>query len=156
MQSKLKLALAAALLAAAPLSQAADAQLQGPDVDTIRDLNSNYIRAWREHDMDWYRAHLSDDFVCTAGDGSVLSKHDFVSYPNQGAEIANAHVEELIVRVYGATAIVTGNTVVEWKNGKHTATRYTDTYAKVGGEWKAVSAQLTPDRKFAAAVASSR
>jgi ketosteroid isomerase-like protein len=137
-----KLACAAALALSAPLSFAAT------DSDVVRDLNTNYIRAWREHDMDWYRQHLADDFVCTAGDGKVLSKEDFVSFPNQGALIKDAHVEEIIVRVHGATATVTGNTVVEWKDGRHTATRYTDTYAKVGGEWKAVSAQLTADQHF--------
>ena len=136
-------ATALTLSAVAPLSQAAT------DADIVRDLNSNYIRAWLEHDMDWYRAHLTDDFVLTAGDGSLLNKEQFVSYPNQSALIAKAHVEDIVVRTYGATATVTGNTIVEWKDGRHTATRYTDTYAKVNGEWKAVAAQLTADKHYA-------
>ena len=137
------------LLSAA--ARSADGQLQGADVEAIRALNDHYIRSWREHDMDWYRANLADYFVCTATDGSVLSKQDFVSYPDQGASIKEAHVENVAVRVYGtSTAVVTGNTVVHWKDGRVSATRYTDTYARIDGKWKAVSAQLTADKHFVA------
>lgn len=129
-------------------AHSADGVVSGADVDAVRAMNDNYLRSWRQRDMEWFRQNLSDEYVCTAPDGSVLSKREFISYPDQSSQIADSHVEELNVTVYGDTAVVTGNNVVHWKNGKISATRYTDTYAKVGGKWKAVSAQLTTDKAF--------
>ncbi len=152
--SQLKTTLFAASLAMAasvPLVHAAagEAVLHGPEVEAVAKMNENYFRSWREYDMDWYRQNLAEHFVLIAGDGSVIDKKGFVSFPSQRESIQEAHFEDLIVRVYpGGTAVVTANTVVNWKNGKQTATRYTDVYARIDGQWKAVSAQLTPDKNF--------
>jgi ketosteroid isomerase-like protein len=121
------------------------------DVASIRAMNDAYIRSWREHDTDWFRTNLADQFVCTAPDGSVLDKAQFIAYPNQGALVRDAHVENVAIRVLGGdTAVVTAVNVVNWKSGKSTATRYTDTYARIDGSWKAVAAQLTADKTFVA------
>lgn len=129
-------------------AHSADGVISSTEVDAVRSMNDNYIRSWRQRDMEWFRQNLSDEYVCTAPDGSVLSKQEFISYPDQSSQITDSRVEDLKVTVYGNTAVVTGNNVVFWKNGKVSATRYTDTYAKLNGKWKAVSAQLTSDKRF--------
>lgn len=144
------LALALALAAAFP-GAAAEALLEGPEVEAVRAMNAHYFRSWRERDHAWYRENLAEHFVCIAGDGSVLGKADFLAYPDQGAGIRDAHIEDVVVRVYpGGTAVVTANTVVTRTDGSVRATRYTDVYAKIDGRWKAVSAQLTADRHYGA------
>ncbi len=131
-------------------ANAADAPLtRSGDAEVIRKLNDNYFRSWREHDMAWYRQHLAEDFVFIGSDGSVLGKEAFVGFPDPRASIKHARIEDVVVRVYpGGTAVVSANTVVDWNDGRVTATRYIDVYARVSGEWKVVSAQLTADRNF--------
>ncbi|MES2300275.1 MAG: nuclear transport factor 2 family protein [Pseudomonadota bacterium] len=140
---------------ALPDAAAVAAQSPGADADAVRAMNDQYIRAWRMHDMDWFRANLADDFVCIGPDGAVLSKQAFVDYPDQGANVASAHLEDLSVRVFGGSAVVSARNVVSWKNGKRSATRYTDSYVKVDGRWRVVAAQLTVDRTYKDAIAHS-
>jgi len=123
--------------------QASLALPQEEDVAAIRAMNEQYIRAWRTHDMKWFEDNLVEGYSCVAPDGSVLDKKQFIGYPDQSVLVADAHVEDLTVQVHGQTAVVTGKNVVLWKDGRKSATRYTDTYAKIDGKWKAVSAQLT-------------
>ena len=43
-------------------------------VATLHTLNAHYIRAFVESDTEWYREHLSDDFVCTLANGRRIDK----------------------------------------------------------------------------------
>ena len=138
----------APLLVSASTAFASEAQRQGPDVEAVRHMNENYFRSWVEYDLDWYRKNLADSFLFIGGDGQVLGKDQFLSFPPAKERIDKAHFEDLDIRVYGSTAIVAANTVVTWKNGERTATRYIDVYSKIDGQWKAVSAQLTRDKGF--------
>ena len=38
----------------------------------LRRLNEQYVAASLAGDVEWYRSHLADDFVCIESDGSVL------------------------------------------------------------------------------------
>ena len=123
--------------------QASLALPEEADVAAIRAMNDQYIRAWRTHDMKWFEDNLVEGYSCVAPDGTVLNKQQFIGYPDQSVLVADSRVEDLTVQVHGQTAVVTGKNVVQWKDGRTSATRYTDTYAKIDGKWKAVSAQLT-------------
>lgn len=145
------LAASLAVMTVVTLAHAAvgDAMLQGPEVEAVTKLNENYFRSWREYDMDWYRQNLAEHFVLIASDGSVFDKKGFVSLPSQRENIHDARIDDVVVRVYpGGTAVVTAICVVNYKNGQQTATRYTDVYTRINGQWKAVSAQLTADKNF--------
>jgi ketosteroid isomerase-like protein len=113
------------------------------DKAAITAMNEQYIRAWRQHDMKWFEENLAEGYSCVAPDGSVLDKKQFIGYPDQSVLVADSRVEDLTVKIHGLTAVVTGKNVVFWKDGRTSSTRYTDTYAKIDGKWKAVSAQLT-------------
>ncbi|MCG2586872.1 nuclear transport factor 2 family protein [Massilia sp. TS11] len=116
----------------------------GPEVEAVRALNEAYLRAWRRHDLDWFRQHLAEQYVCTAPDGSKLDKAAFLAYPDQSAAVKAHQLEDLQITVYGGTtAVVNAVNVVTWQDGRRSASRYTDTYSKEDGKWLAVSAQLT-------------
>jgi hypothetical protein len=134
------------------VTQAAEAQLKGSEVEAIRKMNENYFRSWRENDIAWYQENLANEFVCTVGSGAVIDKQQFLA-PSDNSDIADAHIEDIVIRVYpSGTAVVTANTVYTNKQGTTGATRYTDVYAKIDGRWKVVCAQLTPDKNFKAPV----
>jgi len=46
--------------------------------ERLRMLNEQYVRASLAGDVEWYRAHLADEFVCIESDGSVLDKDAFL------------------------------------------------------------------------------
>ena len=109
----------------------------------IRQLNEEYIKASLAGDVEWYRAHLAEDFVCIDSDGSVLDKPAFLTMTARGSELAEYRLDEVDVRFYGDIALVRATGVWKAKNGTPGVSRYVDVYAREGEGWKAVSAQIT-------------
>ncbi len=44
------------------------------DKTTLERLNQEYVDAFMNGDVEWYREHLADDFVVIESDGSVFNK----------------------------------------------------------------------------------
>ena len=106
-------------------------------------LNEQYVRASLAGDVEWYRAHLADEFVCIDSDGSVLDKNAFLQMTANGSELAKYRLDEVDIRFYGEVALV--RCMGSWtaKNGTPGISRYVDVYVQSGDGWKAVSAQIT-------------
>jgi ketosteroid isomerase-like protein len=109
----------------------------------LRLLNQQYVAASLAGDVDWYRAHLADDFVCIDSDGSVLDKDAFLRLTAQGSDLAEYRLDEVDLRIYGDVALVRANGSWKTKAGVSGLSRYIDVYVRTGGQWKAVSAQIT-------------
>ena len=109
----------------------------------LRRLNEQYVKASLAGDVDWYRAHLAEDFVCIDSDGSVLDKAAFLRLTAQGSDLAEYRLDEVSIRIYGDVALIRANGSWKTKTGVPGVSRYTDIYVRTGNEWKAVSAQIT-------------
>ena len=109
----------------------------------LRQLNEQYVQASLAGDVEWYRAHLAEEFVCIDSDGSVLDKPAFLTKTARGSELAEYRLDEVDVRFYGYVALVRATGVWKAKNGSPGVSRYVDIYARTGEAWKAVSAQIT-------------
>jgi ketosteroid isomerase-like protein len=109
----------------------------------IRRLNEAYVKASLAGDVEWYRTHLAEEFVCIDSDGSVLDKTAFLAMTARGSELAEYRLDEVDVRFYGDVALVRATGSWTAKNGTPGVSRYVDIYARAGDEWKAVSAQIT-------------
>jgi len=109
----------------------------------LRLLNQQYVAASLAGDVEWYRAHLADDFVCIDSDGSVLDKDAFLRLTAQGSDLAEYRLDEVDLRIYGDVALVRANGSWKSKTGIPGLSRYIDVYVRTGGQWKAVSAQIT-------------
>jgi hypothetical protein len=109
----------------------------------IKDLNEAYVRASLAGDVEWYRAHLADEFVGIESDGSILDKAAFLAMTAKGSDLASYHLDSVDIRFYGDAALVrcTGSWLT--KSGAPGLSQYVDVYAPFGDEWKAVSAQIT-------------
>ena len=46
------------------------------DESTLTQLNERYIESFMKADVEWYRAHLADDFLCIEANGSGGSGED--------------------------------------------------------------------------------
>src|SRR5438128_796620 len=76
----------------------------GLDTDrtTLERLNQEYVDAFMNADVDWYREHLAEDFVCIESDGSVLNKQEFLANTVKGPDVADYKLEQVDVRIYGS------------------------------------------------------
>ncbi len=113
------------------------------DKQILLQLNQQYVDAFMNADVDWYRTHLAEDFVCIESDGSVLDKEQFLNRTAKGPDVTDYNLESVDVRIYGATALVRATGFWSRKDGAMGISRYTDVYVKHDAEWKTVSAQVT-------------
>ncbi len=111
-------------------------------VANLHDLNAQYIRAFVESDTNWYKEHLSDDFVCTLADGRRINKAAFLQRNADGPGVTDVRYDEIDVRPLGNVALVHGVTHYT-RDGAPASTRYTDIWSLSNGRWQAVAAQLT-------------
>ena len=113
------------------------------DESTLTDLNERYIESFMKADVDWYREHLADDFMCIEANGSVLDKTQFLEKTAEGPGLAEYHLDQVRVRIFGDVALVHGKGLFRRPDATTGISRYTDVYLRVGGQWKAISAQIT-------------
>ena len=113
----------------------------------LRRLNEQYVAASLAGDVEWYRSHLAEDFVCIESDGSVLDKAAFLRMTARGSDLAEYRLDEVDVRFYGDVALVRATGSWRTKQGVAGMSRYLDVYVRAGDEWKAVSAQITRPAK---------
>ena len=122
--------------------------MQNPDRssrETLRRLNREYIDAYMETDVGWYRRHLARDFVCIESDGSVQTRARFLAEAARGPDVAAYRLAEVRVRFYGGggVALVQATGRFTRPDGRRGTSRYTDVYVRKNGDWKVVSAQIT-------------
>ena len=107
-------------------------------------LNEQYIAAARTGDAAWFREHLAEDVVVVLGGGSRLTKPDFLAMVEEEPRaFRSLTLENVTVRVFGATVQVDADAPWELEDGKRGVSRYIDTYAWIDGRWQVVSAQIT-------------
>ena len=98
-------------------------------------------------DWDRYEAGLVGDFAASDRNGVTQNKAAMMASLRDGKEkVLDLAPEELNVRVYGDTAIVTGHfTVVQRRNGRVDTffSRQTHVFLKRGGHWFLAASQET-------------
>src|SRR5450755_262003 len=107
---------------------ATEVELDRSGKATLERLNQEYIDAFMNADVDWYREHLAEDFVCIESDGSVVNKIEFLTNTVKGPDVADYNLEQVDVRIYGDTALVLATGQWTGKNGSKGMSRYIDVY----------------------------
>lgn len=113
------------------------------DKTILERLNQEYVDAFMNADVEWYREHLAEDFLCIESDGSVLNKDQFLLNTSKGPDVDDYMLHEVDVRIYGSVALVQATGSWIGKDGSKGISRYTDVYVKSEDVWKTVSAQIT-------------
>lgn len=116
-------------------------------IDQIKKLNREWMASYVKRDTAFLERHLSEDYVSTFPDGTVLNKRGEIDALTSGT-VALMKMEplEMNARVYGDTAVITGQSLIEATvNGQDTsgAYRFTDVWVKQGDRWQAVASQVT-------------
>ena len=117
----------------------------GPETDkaTLERLNQEYVDAFINADVEWYREHLAEDFVCIESDGTILNKQEFLSNTLKGTDVTDYKLEHVDVRIYGNAALVQATGLWMREDGSMGMSRYIDVYVKQREQWKTVSAQIS-------------
>jgi len=113
----------------------------------IRQLENRRFHAMIEADTAALDTILADDLTYTHTNGWVDTKEQFIGWLETGElNYESITTESVLVRVYAATAVVTGQAAVEIKvNGqaKNLQIRFIDVYVEREGHWQMVAWQST-------------
>ena len=113
------------------------------DLDTLRDLNRDYIRSVQTSDVRRFDEILADDFLCSNPDGSLVDRSAFLKQTALPVKISNLEAHDVNIRLMGDFAIIHARTTYTAPDGRPGAGRYTDVWARRQGRWLAVSAHVT-------------
>ena len=112
------------------------------DLEILNKLNEGYIRSVQASDIKWFGEMLTEDFLNTNPDGSLVDKAAFLRQIEPKAAISNLECHDVNVRIMGDFAIIHARTSYTRPDGKPGGGRYTDIWAKRGGRWLCVAAQV--------------
>jgi ketosteroid isomerase-like protein len=144
------------ILAAVPVFAAQHVAIRPrPSVDTndqatireVVDMERQAREAILHRDADFSQRTLAEDYVAITPLGQVTTKQDSVSARKSGQlRYETVDVSDMVVRVYGDTAVVTARADVKGRqlgedfSGPY---RYTRVWVRRGGHWLTVSYQAT-------------
>lgn len=138
------------VLAAQRVSARPKPALDSGDQESIREIiemERQAKEASLRRDVDFSQRTLAEDYVAITPLGQVTTKQDTVSARKSGQlKYDTINVSDMVVRVYGDTAVVTaraevkGHQLGEDFSGPY---RYTRVWVRRTGHWLAVSYQAT-------------
>jgi ketosteroid isomerase-like protein len=113
------------------------------DRATLLELNRDYIRSVQTSDVERFKEILSDDFLCSLPDGSLIDRDGFLEQTARPVTISHLEAHDVTVRIMGDVAIIHARTTYTLADGRPGSGRYTDVWARRNGRWLAVSAHVT-------------
>jgi ketosteroid isomerase-like protein len=112
------------------------------DLETLIALNVDYIASVQNSDTKRFDEILSDDFLNTNPDGSLVDRKGFLAQIAPKAKISNLQCHDVNVRLMGDFAVIHARTSYTLPNGNPGSGRYTDIWARRDGKWLCVAAQV--------------
>jgi len=112
------------------------------DHETLTALNRDYIASVQHSDVKRFQEILSDDFLNTNPDGSLVDKAGFLKQIAPPARIKDLACGDVNVRIMGDFAIIHARTTYSYLDGRAGQGRYTDIWARRDGRWLCVAAQV--------------
>jgi ketosteroid isomerase-like protein len=105
-------------------------------------LNEGYVRAAENADVEWYREHLSDDYLISTVDGALSDKAEFLRRIGRGPTGSSYAAVEPRIRMLGDVALIHSGFRYTKPDGTTGRGRYTDIWALRAGRWLCVSAHF--------------
>lgn len=140
----------ALFLAAGIMLLALTAPAQSKAEREVLAANEAFDRAIVTRDADAYSKILADDFIFTGADGTISDKKGEIDRVRSGKlTFESGKSDDIRVKVYGNTAVVTGRFTAKGKNNGNAFTfveRYTAVFVKRDGRWQMVAEQATEIR----------
>jgi hypothetical protein len=107
-------------------------------------LEQTLVKSALGGDRETYSAILAPDWTVTDVAGRVQTKTQVVEGLFSGEPpMADGKIDDVRVRLFGETAVVTGRTTATARNGSQVTLRFTDVFVRQGERWLAVASQGT-------------
>jgi len=110
---------------------------------SLRELNRQWAEALKNRDTNALGLILDDQFILTDGEGHVSNKAQTIGAATGHVKIETYTLDDVTVTVVGDTGVVagrwSGRFTVDGKTS-NASFRFTDTYARYLGRWRAVAA----------------
>jgi hypothetical protein len=120
----------------------------GNDEQTLRKLDRDMALATYMGNADWFRLHLSDDYVLITGTGAVKTKAELIEEMKKGGvQMQPYEPAEVTIRPHGNTVVVSGRILQKYiANGERVTAdlRYSDVWIRTEEGWYNVSSQHSP------------
>lgn len=113
------------------------------DHDILAALNRDYINSVQNCDVKRFDEILAPDFYCSNPDRSLVDRAGFLKQTARPIAIKDLKAEDVLIRIIGDVAIIHARTSYLMPDGSAGGGRYTDVWAKIDGQWLAVSAHVT-------------
>jgi ketosteroid isomerase-like protein len=128
-------------------SQRVEGSAQGKamahDLEVLTKLNDDYIQSVQHSNVQRFEEILSEDFLCSNPDGTLIDRKAFLQQTAKPVTIRNLQAHDVNVRLMGDFAIIHARTSYTTADGTESGGRYTDVWARRNGKWVAVSAHVT-------------
>jgi ketosteroid isomerase-like protein len=124
------------------------AEPDAQDVPDVLKAEHTLCKAFEQGDLAYIKAHESDDYTLTNSTGDITTRQDDLDdFTVRHAHWTMFENRDMKVRTYNhQTAVVIGKTFVKGTfDGKPVdiAVLFTDTFAKIRGEWILVAGHVT-------------
>jgi ketosteroid isomerase-like protein len=116
------------------------------DAEVLKTHEDVFYRALKSGDFDTLARVYSDDYMLVRSDGSVLNKQEILRELHSGLTFQLIELEQKKVRIYGTTAVLTGEgKTVSSRDGKEVRAhfRLVAVYAQKGNRLELVHFQST-------------
>jgi uncharacterized protein (TIGR02246 family) len=125
-----------------------------PDPEVVRQLEAieaQLASTWKNRDCEGWGALLADDWSVTHINAQVISKREALEMCRTVPRTSST-VDQLAVRCYGDTAIVTGRTtaivqgdlgIVKSDAPQTVTLRFTDVFLRRDGRWVVIASHAT-------------
>ena len=111
------------------------------DSDRLREINEEFILAVRAGDPKRFQPYLSEDFLNSNPDTSLVDRAAFLK--QIARPVANLAAHDVRIRLLGDVAVIHGRTTYDKPDGQPGHGRYTDVYARRDGRWLCIAAHVT-------------
>ena len=111
-------------------------------IATLSKLNEDYITCVAKSDVRRFEELLSEDFLNTNADGTLVDRKQFLAQIAKPLTVSDFSCEDVRIRVMGDFAIIHARTTYRKADGQPGAGRYTDMWALRDGRWVCVAAHV--------------
>lgn len=137
------------LVAVCFLAVATAAIAQSSNESLLRDLDRHICIATYTNDAAWFEKHLDDGYTLTTSSGRVVTRAQLLAQVAGKAYTMEAYEPtEVVVQIIDDdSAIIRGRILQRYTAGADRVEadlRYTDVWAKRGGEWKYMTGHASP------------
>jgi len=112
------------------------------DLETLGELNRNYVKAAAQADVRWYADNLAEDYMATNPDGSFVDRAGFLARIAKFPGKSDFEAVDVNIRILGEVALIHSGFLDRRPDGTIGKGRYTDIWARREGRWLCVCAHF--------------